>query len=168
MRFKIGDLIIYGETGVCRVLDIVEKDFLGEVQNCYKLEPVYQSCTIFTPADNESVFMRPILTFDQAEKLVSEIESVEAVTFNAASPRLLSEEYDKIVKLHDCIELVRLTKSIYHKKQKTLQQKRKLSAIDERFLKKAEDLLFGELAASLKIEKASVLAYIESKIAQKA
>ncbi len=168
MRFKIGDLIIYGETGVCRVLDIIEKDFLGEVQNCYKLEPIYQTCTIFTPADKESVFMRPILTFDQAEKLVCEMESIEATTFTASSPRTLSEEYDKIIKLHDCTELVRLTKSIYLKKQKTLEQKKKLSAIDERFLKRAEDLLFGELAASLNIEKPSVLAYIESKVTQKA
>lgn len=163
MRFSIGDLIIYGETGVCKVIDIVEKEFIDKVQSCYKLEPIYQSCTIFTPAEKESVFMRPILTAEEAEALIANIKSIKPTVCKASSPRALSEEYDSIIKLHDCGELIGLTKAIYEKKQKLSQQKKKLSAIDERFMKKAEELLFGELAAALKIDKASVLAFISER-----
>ena len=74
MRFSIGDLIVYGETGVCRVDDIVEKEFMGEIRPCYKLQPLYQSCMIFTPADNEAVFMRPIISAEEAKSLIGRSE----------------------------------------------------------------------------------------------
>lgn len=164
MRFKIGDLIVYGETGVCKVIDIVEKDFLDKLQNCYKLQPVYQSCVIFTPADNESVFMRPILTQQEAADMINTIANTSPEEYTAPSPRALSEVYDKIIKSHDPFNLLKLIRSIYYKKQKMIEAKRKLSAIDERYLKRAEDLLYGELAISLNMEKAPAINHIKEKV----
>ncbi len=164
MQFAIDELIIYGETGVCRVVDIVEKPFLGVVQSCYQLQPIYQSCAIFTPVNNCNVYMRPIITREEAEALIANMPSVSPEIVSASSPRELTEKYDKIIKLHDCGKLIELTKSIYIKREKVLANKKKLSAIDERFLKKAEDLLFGELAAALDIDKTAVTGYIESKV----
>ena len=70
MKFSIGDLIIYGETGVCRVEATEERPFLGEITNCYRLQPIYQSCVIYTPTDNGNVFMRPIVSAEEAQKLI--------------------------------------------------------------------------------------------------
>lgn len=163
MRFAIGDLIIYGETGVCRVEEIVEKEFLGEIRPCYKLQPIYQSCIIFTPADNEAVFMRPILTKNEAEALIESIPSIKPMLYSANSPRELSEVYDKIIKLHDCNELATLIISVYAKRKEYIAKKKKFSAIDERFVKKAEDLLFGELASALGTERTAFRPIIEEK-----
>lgn len=156
MKFAVGDLVIYGETGVCRVVDIVEKEFLEVVQQCYKLQPVYQSCVIFTPAEGGNVFMRKIISPEAAAALLAGMKSLEPAVYNARSPRELSEIYDKIIKQHDCDSLALLMRSIYEKRQKLIAQKKKLSAIDERYMKKAEELLFGELAAALGIEKSAV------------
>ncbi len=156
MNYKIGDYIIYGETGVCRVEEIVEKEFLGDVVSCYRLSPLYQSCVIFTPVENGNVFTRPIITRDEAEELLSRITEVEPQICELTVPRLLSEHYDKIVKTHNCEEWLGLTVSIYAKRQRLIEQKKKLSAVDERFVKKTEDLLFGELAVALGIDRASV------------
>jgi len=164
MKYSVGDLIIYGETGVCRVEDIVERPFLGEVTNCYKLQPLYQSCVIYTPADNSNVFMRSIISKAEAEQLIEGIKTIEPMQIPPASPRELSDKYDKIIKLHDCSGLIMLTASIYAKRQKLIDQKKKLSAIDERYMKKAEELLFGELAAALEIEKVNVRSFIEEKL----
>jgi CarD family transcriptional regulator len=49
--------------------------------------------------------------------------------------------------------------SIYAKKQGG-----KFGAIDKKFMKQAENLLFGEFAAVLGIKPTDVPAYIESKI----
>lgn len=163
MRFSIGDLIIYGETGVCRIEDIVEKEFMGELRPCYKLQPLYQSCMIFTPADNEAVFMRPIITCEEANALIDSYKTVQPEECPQASPRELSERYDKIIKLHDCAELIKLSVSIRAKREALIEKKKKLSAVDERYLKRAEDLLFGELAAALDMEKHAMGGYIESK-----
>lgn len=164
MRFAIGDLIIYGETGVCRVADIVEKEFPDGNKRCYKLQPLYQSCMIFTPADNEAVFMRPIISREEADALILNVCDVTPTVFNAISPRELSDKYDAIIKLHDCSELVAMTKAIYEKRTRLVAIKKKLPAVDERYMKRAEDLLFGELAAALGIDKASVKGVIEEKV----
>lgn len=163
MRFAIGDLIIYGETGVCRVEDILEKEFLDGSKECYKLMPVYSSCAIFTPTDNSNVYIRPIVTHSEADGIVNTFRTIDPEVHTASSPRELSEKYDKIIKLHDCNALVELIVSIHKKRDIMIAQKKKLSAIDERFLKKAEDLLFGELAVALEIDKASVREYLNTK-----
>ena len=162
-RFSIGDLIVYGETGVCRVDDIVEKEFMGEVRPCYKLQPLYQSCMIFTPADNEAVFMRPIISAEEAKSLIDGYKSVEPEECPPASPRALCERYDKIIKLHDCSALIKLSVSIRAKREALLDKKKKLSAVDERYLKRAEDLLYGELAAALNMEKHLMSGFIHNR-----
>ncbi len=164
MKFSIGELIIYGETGVCRVEGLEERPFLGEVTNCYKLQPLYQSCVIYTPADNSNVYMRPIVSEGEAEALINSFSTVEPKTLPQGAPRVVSEIYDKIIKTHDCDELVSLIVSIYHKRKGLIESKKKLSAIDERFMKKSEDLLFGELAAALGIEKSNVSERISEKM----
>ena len=161
MKFAIGDLIIYGETGVCKVIDIVEKPFLGVMQSCYQLQPLYQSCAIFTPTDNSNVFMRPIISKDEANAIIESAVNKTIEIYTATSPKALSEKYDKIIKSHDCGEMLLLSRSIREKCRRLTESKKKLSAIDERFLKKAEDLLFGELAVALEIEKNAVSQYIQ-------
>ncbi len=163
MKFAVGDLIIYGETGVCRVEDILEKEFLDGNKECYKLMPVYSSCAIFTPTDNSNVYIRPIVTKTEADELINAFHTIDPEIHTASSPRELSDKYDKIIKLHDSRALVELIVSIYKKRDILVPQKKKLSAIDERFLKKAEDLLFGELAAALEIDKYSVKEQLKTK-----
>ena len=137
---------------------------MGEIRPCYKLQPLYQSCTIFTPADNETVFMRSIISRDEAEAIIDSIESIVPEFAKTTSPRELTEQYDKMIKTHVCSEYIKFIVS-FHKKKKILsEQKKKVSAIDERFLKKSEDLLYGELAAALGMDKISTKLLIEAKV----
>ena len=156
MKFSIGDLINYGETGVCKVEDIVERTFLGETQLCYKLMPIYQSCVIFTPVENGTVFMRPIIDRATAESSIKNVKSINPSPVSVSAPRELSAKYDAIIKTHDCAEWLNLVILIRLKKEIALCEKKKLSAIDERYGKKAEDLLYGELAAALESTKSEV------------
>lgn len=156
MKFSIGDLIIYGETGVCRVEAIEERPFLGEITNCYKLQPIYQSCVIYTPADNSNVYMRPILSSAEAEGLIAGFNDVTPVQLPQGAPRTVSEAYDKIIKTHDCQQLAGLIIAIYRKRRALIEAKKKLSAIDERYMRKSEELLFGELAAALSTERSLI------------
>ncbi len=164
MRFAIGDLIFYGESGTCRVEEIVEREFLGEIRTCYRLCPIYQSCTIFTPADSETVFMRNILSREEAQAVIDSIETIEPEFAKTTSPRELTERYDKMIKTHDCNEYMKFVVSFHKKKKLLSEQKKKVSAIDERFLKKVEDLLYGELAAALGLDKISAKLLIQERV----
>lgn len=162
MRFSAGDYIIYGETGVCSVEEIVIKTMPDGEKECYKLKPLNQSFMIYTPTENGNVFMRGVITKSEADALIASLVSVEPIVYTGSSPRELTDKYDKIIKTHDCTELLRLIRSICEKRRSLAGKKKKLSAIDERFLKKAEELLFGELSLVLGTDKSELREHIEN------
>lgn len=164
--YKIGDLILYGNTGVCKITDITTRDLPNVDKNrlFYVLKPLYQECIISAPVDSTKVFMRPIITKQEAEKLIDMIPTISAQAYQNSVLRQLTEHYEESFKTHDCADLIELTMSIYAKKQIAIQQKKKFGAVDERFMKRAEELLFGELAAALGISKDDVPGYISERV----
>ncbi len=161
--FAPGELIFYGRTGVCRVEAIETMDG----QPYYRLSPRYQSsgCVIRTPVEGK-VFMRRLLTREEAHALIDRIPEVRTSIPQARSLRELSEHYLASINTHDAAELLAMTMSIYAKQQLAKRDKRRLGAIDERFLREGETLLFGELAAVLDIAPEEVPAYIQARLKQ--
>jgi CarD family transcriptional regulator len=164
--FRIGDLIIYGNTGVCEVTDITERNISGTGKETlyYVLEPLYQNCTIFAPTNNKKIFMRPIISKEEAERLINMIPSMDVKIFHSSAISQLTEHYKASLETHDCTNLLELCMSLHAKKQAAEQQKRKFGAVDEKFKRCAEDLLFGELAAALGIEREQVSECIADRI----
>ena len=54
--------------------------------------------------------------------------------------------------------------ALYRKREQMLGQKRKFGAIDERYMKRAEDRLFGELSVVLDMTKADVRGIVNEKL----
>ena len=65
--YSVGELIVYGGTGVCEVEAVETK---GERQ-FYRLRPLYQSGIISVPVDGK-VFMRPVISREEAEELAAD------------------------------------------------------------------------------------------------
>ena len=159
-----GEWIIYGSTGVCRVREITTPDFeKDKSKRYYALKPAYQDGVIYTPVDTK-VFMRPVITKEEAHALIDRIPAMQTEAYHTGVIRELEEHYNTYLKSHDCGDLLELGRSIYLKKQELLSQHRKFGAVDERFMKRAEDLLYGELAIALGIEKNQVEAYIDERV----
>ena len=159
--YQVGDLIVYGGTGVCRVMEVGPQTG-GRLY--YTLEPVYGSCRIFTPVENSKVLMRPIVTRQEAERLIDEIPAIQPEAYYNKVLRELTEHYDTILKTYNCGELLKLTMSIYAKSRRPKPKKRRLGAVDESFLHRAEDLLFSELAAALELDREQVQPYIAARV----
>lgn len=164
--YQIDDLIMYGSTGVCRVSDITEQVFNDEDKLYYVLEPLYQSGVIYAPVDNEKVFMRPVISEEEAKSLIDDIPAIHTEIYRNNSMQQLTKYYQSVIDTHKCFELLKLTKSIYQKKQAALAQNRHLGQIDKKFMKRAEDLLFGEFAAALHISREDVQEYIRKRLAE--
>jgi CarD family transcriptional regulator len=164
--YQIGDLILYGNTGVCRVSDIFVRrsSCTDGGQLCYTLSPLYQDCMISTPVDSTKVFMRPIISREEAEALIDSIPSIRVSAYHNRVLRQLAEHYEEALRSHNCSDLIRLTMSLYDKRREVANEKKKFGAVDERFMKRAEDLLFGELGAALGIPRDEVPDYISSRI----
>lgn len=160
--YRQGDLVVYGRTGVCRVERIETRE---DGQKFYALTPLYQSCAILTPVEGK-VFMRPVLTRQQAEELIDQIPTLQGTPREGAT-RDLTERYQASIATHDCEDLVELLSSIYAKKKTAEKEKRKFGAVDERFMQEGEALLHGELAAVLDIPVGEVPTYIRKRLKEK-
>ena len=164
--YQVGDWIYYGNVGACQVTEIRKMKIPGMDREhlYYTLLPFEDSCSISTPADSGKIFMRPLISKEEAEELIAAIPKIDVQAYYNPVLRQLSEHYEAVLATHDCRQLVGLTKSIYYKRQEAAECKKKLGAVDERFMKKAEDLLYGELAVALGIRKKQVPDYIASQL----
>ena len=164
--YQTGDLILYGGTGVCRVAEIITKQMgrTGPERQYYVLEPLYQKGTITTPVDNDKVFTRPVITKDEAMELIDLIPTIDAKAYHNQNLQQLENHYRDQLVGHDCLSLLRLTMSAYRKKKEREQKKLKFGAVDRRYMERAEDLLYGELAVALGIERDSVQQFIARRL----
>lgn len=160
---KIGEKVVYGKTGVCIVEGQCEKELIRNQKRLYYvLKPLgSDNNTIYAPVDNNKVFIRPIMTKDEAEQLIL---SIPEITESSADIELSKEQYEAMIATHNCEDLVGLTFRLYNKKKSALENRKKPGFVDERYMALAEKLLFGELAAALDIPYDSVKGYIGEKI----
>ena len=159
--FKIGDLIVYGNAGVCRVTEIGKSPLKGapEDQEYYTLMPCYaEKSVIFTPCNNPKVVMRPIVTKEEANALISNIPMIAALEILEEKKR--EDCYKEIIRSCDPNKFISIIKTIYIRKQQRISEGKKATASDEKYFQLAEDKLYGELAIALEIEKSKVKEYI--------
>ena len=74
---------------------------------------------------------------------------------------MANEHYQAALQSHDCEELVQLIKTVYAKSRR---HGRRVSQVDQRYRKRAEELLNSELSVALGIPLKEVPAYINQKI----
>ena len=164
--FQPGDLVVYSTTGVCRVEAITKPNMTGadRSKEYYQLNPLYQDGLIYTPVDHPKVIIRPIISREEAHALIDQIPAINAEVCHAPTLQALAQHYQKIIRSSNCRELIEMMLSIYAKRQQAESQKRRLGMVDERFMKQAERLLHGELAAALEIPFDAVPEYIAQRI----
>ena len=166
--FSIGEYIVYGLNGVCRVEEIGPMNMSGVESDkvYYTLLPLYtKGSRVFTPVDNQKVVMRPVISKQEACQLIDDMQSIDGIEVVDDKRRELA--YKEAVKSCDCRELIRIINTALKRKEERLAQGKKMSACDERYLKQAQDTLYGEFAISLKIDKGEVQDFITNRIEMK-
>ena len=137
VMFSVGDMIIYGGEGVCTIekIDGMNISGVSKDKKYYYLSPLYRGGTIYAPVDTP-VFMRTLISKDEALELIDKIPEIEADVFSSVNIRLLSEHYQSIIKSYKCEDLVKVMKAIYKKRQLAIEKGKRLGSVDERFLLK--------------------------------
>lgn len=164
--FQPGELLVYGTTGVCRVEGVTRLNQTGPDKNkeYYVLKPLFQDGVIYTPVENQKVPVRPIISAEAAEDLIDLIPTMQAEACRAPTLQALAQHYQTAVRSHDCRDLIELMMSIYSKRQQAESQKRRLGMVDERYMKQAERLLYGEFAVALDLPVEEVQPYIQRRV----
>ncbi len=163
--YEKGQYIVYGIRGVCKVADIITIDHpIGPKGRLYyELHPYNQKDgKIVTPVDSEKTITRLLLTKTEAEALISEIPLIKEMVVENDKQR--EERYKEALKTCDCRIWVSMIKTLYLRKQERMEQKKKVTDLDERYFRMAEEYLNSELSLALGISKEEVTEYIKEKI----
>lgn len=163
--FQVDDYIVYGGNGVCRILDIGIPGINGtdKKRQYYTLQPIYQNgSTVYAPVDNDKVVVRKLISKEEANELINNIPSIEILLFE--DDKMLEEKYKEVMRKYDCKEWIKIIKTSYLRKKKRLAEGKKVEVMDEKYLKKAEEYLFGELAIPLNISKEQVEDFIVKQV----
>ena len=154
--FKVDDYIMYGRTGVCKVVDITNEKFInGEERKYYVLSPIHNNnnTIIKIPLDNTKVPMRKIISKEDVTSLINDMSNMEELWLEDEKKR--SNEFKTMLKSGKCEDLIKLISNKRHSK--------KLNKADKEIIKEAERLVNEEFAIILNISPKEVNSYISSK-----
>ncbi len=165
VAYQVDDFVIYGGSGVCQVTAVgaSELSHSDKDKMYYTLSPVYSSEVIYAPVDTK-VYMRPVLSKGEAEHFIRQIPTIEEVEIQNGSLQLISRQYQETLQSHECCDLVGLIKTIHRKDATARELGRKPGKIEEKFRKRAEELLYGELSVALEIPVDHVSQYIKKTL----
>lgn len=159
--FSVGDKIIYGENGVCTVEKIAPLDMSGASADklYYHLSPLIGTGTYFAPVDSNA-FMRPVISREEAEALIDSIESIEPAICTDTRFNHVDAFYKELFKQHTCEALVAIVKGLKGR----MSDKKTKSSRAESTMKRAKDILHGELSIALGIDVGEVESYICTRL----
>ena len=165
--FKIGDVVVYSATGVCKISDICEKSFGADVLQYYMLSPLMKkSSTVFVPINNEKLTqkMHHVLTENEFEETFAIANSQVFVRPDSESER--RNKFTEILNSGNRALLIQMVLDLKLYKSQQIQNSRRLHLADERLLSCSQELLFEEIAYVFEIEQDSVQEFLKSKIPQ--
>ena len=145
--FNIGDTVVYGAQGVCKIDSCETKQIGRQSADYYVLKPLFnESTAVFVPVDNKllTAKMQTVLTKAQAEELVKKADQIDVIKSNDENQK--REQYKAILSSGDREKLIALIKTIRLERDIRRGNNKKLNINDEQTLRKAELLLYNELA----------------------
>ena len=155
--FKVDDYIMYGRTGVCKVIDITNERFInGEERKYYVLSGIHNNnnnTIIKIPLDNTKIPMRKIISKGDVTSLINDMSNMEALWIDDERKR--SNKFKTMLKSGKCEDLIELISNKRYFK--------KLNKADKEIIKEAERLVSEEFAIILNISPKEVNSYISSK-----
>ena len=159
--FSVGDKIVYGENGVCTVTKVAPLEHAGTSLGklFYHLEPLVGSGIYYTPVDS-GAFMRPVISREEAEALIDAMPSIEPAICRDNRFNHVDAFYKELFRQHSCEALVAIVKGL----RERMNEKKTKSSRAETTMKRAKDILHGELSIALGMDVGEVESYISERL----
>ncbi len=163
--YQKGEYVIYGQNGICKIVDITNPGFPGVDRKIkfYMLEPIGKAKSrIYSRVDSDKVAIRKVMTKENIEDLIQEIPDISELWIDNEKNR--ENNYKEAMRTCSPKEWVRIIKTLYERGQEREEQGKKITATDEKYLRMAEDNLYSEMAFVLGMEESQMQEYIADKI----
>ena len=161
--YSVGDKIIYGENGVCTVESIGPISTSGPQKDrvYYHLRPLIGSGTYFTPVDS-AAYMRPVMSREEAEALIDAMPGIAPAVCEDNRFNHVDAFYKELFKQHSCEALVSIVKGLRCR----MAERKTKSSRAEATMKRAKEILHGELSIALDMDYKEVEPYIRNRIGE--
>ncbi len=159
--YSVGEKIIYGENGVCTVESIGPLAVSGAAKGrmYYHLRPLIGSGIYFAPVDS-GAYMRPVMSREEAEALIDSMPGIEPAICHDNRFNHVDAFYKELFKQHSCEALVSIVKGLRCR----MSERKSKSSRAEATMKRAKDILHGELSVALELDLKEVEPYILSRL----
>ena len=163
--YCIGDQVIYGVHGVCRIVAEDCRSVDRKQLNYLVLEPEGQTGARYLVPTHNAVVMgklRKILTAEEMEALLCSdtVRSAEWIRDDNQRKQI----YRDLVSGGDRISIMRMVHLLYTYKAEKFVAGRKFHQCDDNFLRDAEKLLTGEIAISMGMTHDEARTYLREKL----
>lgn len=158
--YKKNDYIVY-KKDVCKIKEIKHNDITNK--DYYILIPVYdESLKISFPIENEELFLRKVISHDEAENIIDNIKNIEPIeNINDKNIELI---YKSLLYNGSHEDLIKIIKTTYLRNEARINDKRKVSDKDSKYFNLAEKYLYNELGVALNMSFDEVKEYIFNKM----
>lgn len=163
--YQIGDQVVYGVHGVCRVVDQEERLIDRKRMTYLALEPVGQGGSRYlVPTHNAAAMskLKHMLSREELEELICS-ETVRADAW-IKDENQRKAVYRELIGSGDRARLMQMVRTIYRHKAAQAAAGKKCHLCDENFLRDAEKLLLGEISIVMEMEPEQAKQYLRAKL----
>lgn len=163
--FQIGDCVVYGIHGVCRITELEERSIDRKQVQYFVLEPLDQGSSRFlVPAHNQAALakLRPVLSAEELEILLHSKEVRADAWIPDENQR--KQTYRELINSGDRAALLRMVGSLHRQRDLQRAAGRKFHLCDENFLRDAEKLLSAEFSLVLGLAPGQVVEYVRNAL----
>lgn len=157
-----GDYTVHWSGKVCRVDEIAEMDFTGAKRQYLVLLPIRdKSEKIYVPIEKTEGVLRPVLSREAAEALIAGFGEIEPLQIQDEKQR--AQEYKEAFYSQDYINLVRIAKELYQRRERRSRAGKKLPSRDMQMMSLVEKTLEEEMAVALGVPVGEVREILEER-----
>ncbi len=159
--FSIGDTVIYGADGVCRIVDIQTLDLTGDSVTYYVLLPESENGSkIFVPTENSALTERiqPLLSKDEIVELVENVKPCEP--FWSENTNIRKQRYSEAVNGGDREMMICLIRELNERKKTLTGKRKRFSVTDERYFKLAQKILYEEFSRAIPMKFEDLVPFV--------
>ena len=165
--FLIDEFVYYASGGVCQIVDIqyAPLDSMPKDRQYYVMRSLHDANgVIYVPVNSETVFLRPLLTRENAKALIAQIPSIEPL--DEPNAKALRLKYIETMRLHDPVEWVRVIKTVTRRMQAfaAASHASRISDTERSFAEDAKKYLYTELSIALDIPTKDVEPYLKGQM----
>ncbi|MBR4661436.1 MAG: hypothetical protein IKO92_01750 [Clostridia bacterium] len=161
--YQVGDAVLYGNNGVCRIREITRMESCGMVDDFYVLKPVSsEATTVFVPLTSEVLLsrMHPLLSPDEMKKQLDALGGSAPIWIENENQRKIL--FREIMNGGDRLAIFRVYLTLRRLREEREKKGKHLRVSDERSYRETERIFFDEISLVLGWSREEAAAYLDA------